>query len=256
MLRIPWRRRLAACLRRGVRSSPFAVRHPPVAAPPRSRRPRLDDAGYLAIADRLAAPARRALERRAPALRAGLRRRTVSEVNADLLLVHAAAARAGTAGRRATTHGRGRSARFLDRPGDLARRRPQPGWLAGAALAEHAPPSSRPRSSRAWRRLRRARRARARGRDRRARSATARARRREPRPGAGRRCVMNQLNWYATIFAADATVNGAGAGARRRTSAGTSRASPPAPRAGRRGPATSGVACASTTSPRAGRTRR
>ena len=201
-----------------------------------------------------AAPPRRALDAALRPLRPRARGDT-TQVNADLLLVHAVAARHGHAGRRATTRARARSpasspARRVWRTAAAPDPRSRgPGWRAapdcpnlhpvfdsrGRRRAGAAPTSratcsaSTPRPSRA--------------------SAT-RSRASPPsRDWRWPALRLNQFNWYCAMFAADATVNGAARRARRR--AGAPPRALPRRRCRRRGaPATSAPGCASTTCPR------
>ena len=167
----------------------------------------LDDAGYLEITDRLQVPLRalwsERLQRYDPGPGA-----TVSEVNADLLLVHAAAARARHRGPARDDRRARAAARFLTGP-EIWHDGPHPGWWASPELArQHVVFEAEVAEGLAA--AYRARRAL--GLD----ASTTRLIRRQLATVVASpdwrwpALVMNQLNWYATVFAADATVNGTG----------------------------------------------
>ena len=205
-------------------------------AAPRAAAPRgLDDAGYFAVADRL--------QRRLDSLwNARLGRyepgpgAAVTEVNADLLLVHSVAALHGHHGP-ARADARARAiARFLVRPGGLGRaaaaRRRSAGHRPGLARRRRArrtgTSSSTPRpstgsstpTSRATRSASTAARSRA--------SATRSTASPRAATGAGRRCGSTRSTGTATMFAADAVVNGDRHALADGHGAATSRASSPA----------------------------
>jgi hypothetical protein len=165
----------------------------------------LDDAGYLAIADRLQGRLGSLWSERMQRYDPG-RGATVSEVNADLLLVHAAAARAGHHGPARNDRRARAAARFLTGP-EIWHDGAHPGWWASPELAsQHVVFEAEVAEGLAAAYAAR----RAIGLD----AGTARRIRRQlARITASPdwrwpALVMNQLNWYATIFAADATVNG------------------------------------------------
>ena len=168
----------------------------------------LDDAGYLALADRLSArlgalwnPRR---ERYDPGPGA-----TTSQLNADLLLVHATAARLGHRGA-ARNDARARAAaRFLTGPQIWREGRARPGWRASPDVGD-LHPVFQAEVAEALAAAYRARRAL--GLD----AATTRAIERQLARVIASPAwrwpalLLNQFNWYATIAAADATVNGDG----------------------------------------------
>ena len=133
---------------------------------------------------------------------------TDSEVNADLLLVHSAAARAGHTAPHATTARARAAARFLTGR-EIWHGGAHPGWWASPDVAnQHVVFEAEVAEGLAAAYAAR----RAIGLD----ARTVRLIRRQLATVAASpdwrwpALVMNQLNWYATVFAADATVNGTG----------------------------------------------
>ena len=165
----------------------------------------LDSGGYLAVADALAARLSSLWDARGGYYRAGSG--TVTEVNADLLLVHSAAAVAGHRGAARDDVRAVRIARFLTGAQIWRGAGSSPGWRAGPANNNRHVVFQ----AEAIEGLQAAYRARrAIGLD----AATAqRIRRQIATVARSERWrwparEMNQLNWNATVFAADAAVNG------------------------------------------------
>ena len=164
------------------------------------------DAGYFALADRLVARLAvlwdERLQRYDPGTGA-----TTSQINADLLLVHAAAARAGHRGP-ARQDARARAAaRHLTGPQIFRRGRARPGWYAGPDNRSLHPvfQAEVAEGLAAAYRARRALRLDA-GTVRRIRAQLARVVTSEAWRWPA--LLINQFNWNATLLAADATVNG------------------------------------------------
>ncbi len=171
-----------------------------------SRDAALDDAGYLVLADRLSARLAALwnprLQRYDPGPGA-----TTSQINADLLLVHATAARRGHRGP-ARNDARARAAaRFLTGPRIWRQGRARPGWRASPDVGD-LHPVFQAEVAEALAAAYRARRVL--GLD----AATSRAIERQLARVIASPAwrwpalLLNQFNWYATIAAADATVNG------------------------------------------------
>ena len=165
----------------------------------------LDSGGYLAVANTLAARLSSLWDARGGYYRAGSG--TVTEVNADLLLVHSAAALAGHRGAARDDVRAVRIARFLTGARIWRGAGSSPGWRAGPANNNRHVVFQ----AEAIEGLQAAYRARrAIGLD----AATAqRIRRQIATVARSERWrwparEMNQLNWNATVFAADAAVNG------------------------------------------------
>ena len=230
-------------------AAPVRVQAPPVATHGGARCPgdgaALDDAGYLALADRLT--------KRLGALWNPRRGRydpgpgaTTSQINADLLLVHATAARIGHRGP-ARDDARARAAaRFLTGPEIWRQGRARPGWRASPDVGDMHP-VFQAEVAEALAAAYRARRAL--GLDAATALAIERQLARVIASPAWRwpALLLNQFNWYATIAAADARSTGTTARSPRACGA-TSTASSPVRTT------TSGLGCGSATT-RAGRAR-
>ena len=237
--------------------TPVAVERPASAAAARLTAGGLDDDGYLAVADRPPAPPRAAVDDRRRPLRAGpgldRHRRSTPTCCSCTPSPRCAATTAPT---RADARARA-IARFLVGPRGLdgAAARPAPTRRSPARAGS-------PRPGRTNRHLvlrhRRSSTGSCTPTSPATCSASTRARRRaDPRPRSIGVATsrdyrwpalrLNQFNWYAAMFAADAIVNGAHDGARRRAWAATSSASLRARRRHPRQPATSAPACAFTT---------
>lgn len=178
----------------------------PCASPPCGAATPLDDAGYFAVADRLSARLDALWNPRADRYDPGPGGAT-SQINADLLLVHATAARAGHRGP-ARQDARARAAaRYLTSREIWRQGRARPGWVASADVHDMHPVFQ----GEVAEGLAAAYRARgALGLE----PATAgRIRAQLARMVSGRAwrwpaLLLNQFNWNATLYAADAAVNG------------------------------------------------